>query len=74
MPMGAAAYVLRERAHHLVVVQVAEIWRDYFVFTVVRDPYNRAVSQYRHCFHRNLAVPAECAALVSRAGRALQLR
>jgi hypothetical protein len=43
--------------------QVADIWKEYFVVTHVRDPFSRAVSQYRHALYTNLAEPAECEAL-----------
>lgn len=58
-------YAPRETSRRLAVLQVVELWQDYFVFTLVRDPYSRAVSQYRHCLRRNLGVPEECATLVS---------
>ena len=46
-------------------LQVAELWADYFVFTVTRNPFSRAASQYRTGLLSNVAEPAECAALVS---------
>lgn len=46
-------------------LQVAELWADYFVFTATRNPFSRAVAQYRTALLSNLGEPAECAALVS---------
>ena len=40
--------------------QVAAVWKDYFVFTVTRDPLSRAVSQYYFLLHSNLAGPPGC--------------
>lgn len=45
--------------------QVAAVWRDYFVFTITRDPLDRAVSQYSFLMRSNLADPPGCAAAVS---------
>lgn len=45
--------------------EVAALWADYFVFTVTRDPFDRAVSQYGFLMRSNLAEPQECRDAVS---------
>ena len=48
----------------LSVGEVAALWRQYLVFTVTRDPLDRAVSQYSFLMRSNLADPPGCAAAV----------
>lgn len=48
--------------------QVAWLWKNYFVFSVTRDPLERAVSQYNFLLRSNLADPPGCADAVRCAG------
>ena len=48
----------------LAPAEVEALWRDYFVFTVTRDPLDRAVSQYSFLIRSNLADPPGCRAAV----------
>ncbi|PRW56420.1 Sulfotransferase family [Chlorella sorokiniana] len=61
---GGSCAPLRRLDPSISAAKAERIFSDYFVFTSVRNPYTRAVSQYKH-MRRTMPARPECAQLTS---------